>query len=207
MGKTNKNKFVILENAEISVTHIQQALNLDYEAYENALHLTLETCIAYFKKNKDIYLMLFDTDNKKIIAYLNVSPITNSAYEKIRSGIANDTFLTANDILNYESGKDLSVYFSSIVVEKNYRKMGLSKILINRIIEKLSNLILTNVKIKRIIADAISRQGEYLCKKMGMKKLTKTQHDSVIYELLLENNFSKTPLNKKLYDTVKMIKK
>lgn len=43
-------------------------------------------CEQWFKVNPDIYVMAKDIKTKEVVAYVNISPVTDKCYEQIKNG-------------------------------------------------------------------------------------------------------------------------
>lgn len=177
--------FVILTGKEITPVEIQQALDLDAMVYEKEFLVPLETCIKWFEVNPDIYVMVKDKRNNKVIGYINISPITDESYEKIRSCKFIDTGITDDMILSYDMPFPYSVYFSSVVIHPDYQNSSIFMQLFNAVVDKFITLGKQEVYIKRMIADAVTANGIKFCKLFGMKKVDDSNHHSTVYEITM----------------------
>ena len=171
----------------VSNEDIKNALEIDYMCYDDLYHLDWESCIAYHRKNPYIYIMASD-DSGKIVGYVNFSPVTEAIYETMRSGKSVDTVITADDILEYSSGKEYSVYFSSICVHPDHRNKGISRMMLKCLKDLIGNLEKSDIHIKRVVADAVSEPGERLLSVLGFKMVCTSEHDSKIMERVFYDN-------------------
>ena len=129
--------------------------------------------------------MIKDNEAKRIVAYINISPVTEECYDNIKNGHFIDTGITADMILNYNMPFPYSVYFSSVVIHPDYQNSEVFVMLFNAIVERFIELGRHEVFIKRMVADAVSPEGEKFCKMFGMKKVDESDHHSTIYEVKL----------------------
>ncbi len=180
----DKNNIVILSGKEITFTDIEQAVMLDRLVYDNKYFVDAEVCEEWFLANPDIYIMARDNKRKEIIAYVNISPVTDECYERIKKGDFIDTGITADMILSYMPFP-YSVYFSSIVIHPDYQNTEVFMRLFNGIVEKFLYLKKHEVYIKRIVADAVTKNGEKFCRMFGMSKIIDSDHFSSLYEVML----------------------
>ena len=172
----------IINNAGINSEHIRQALELDCSVYGAEYHLAYDRCVTYYRKNPYIYSMLLD--GGRVVGYLNFSPVTPKAYERLRGGEL-DTFISENDIMPLLPGIAYDIYLSSIVVAPAYRGRGYAEALIADMLSQWKRLHAEyGVCIERVVADAISPGGRHLCEKLGMRLIGKTLRDTLTYEFL-----------------------
>ena len=175
----------IITGRQITRQDIQQAIELDLLVYDDVYHVDTTQCEEWFRVNPDIYVMAKDVDTNKVIAYVNISPVTDECYDKIKNGDFIDTGITADMILSYDMPFPYSLYFSSIVIHPDYQNTDVFMKILNAIINKFVYLGEHEVYIKRMIADAVTHNGEKFCKLFGMKKLKGSNHDSTLYEITM----------------------
>ncbi len=74
--------------------------------------------------------------------------------------------------------------------------------LVSALVEKFIGLTARDVYIKRMIADAVTPNGEKFCKLFGMNKITESTHSSSLYEVqMIPPQFKKISKKvKELYD-------
>lgn len=173
------NGYNIIQGTLVVPKHIKELLQLDYAIYDDIYHIDPSICIDYHKKNPYIYIIALK-DNK-VVGYINFSPINDTAYERIRGGEV-DTFLTSDDIMEYHSGNNYSIYFSSICVHPDYQHKGIAGIMLNRLHKLEKSLESYDIHIKRIVADACTISGENILKNNGFSLVTNSDHDSKIME-------------------------
>ncbi len=181
-----KNKRIkIVSGKQVTLEDIKQAVELDALVYDDIYHVDTTVCEEWFCVNPDIYVMAKDAVDDKIIAYVNLSPVTDECYDRIKKGDFIDTGITADMILSYDMPFPYSLYFSSIVIHPDYHNTEVFMELFNAIIDKFLVLGEHEVYIKRMIADAVTTNGEKFCKLFGMKKLKSSDHESSLYEITM----------------------
>ncbi len=179
------NRIKIVSGKQITYEDIRQAVELDSLIYDDIYHIDSAVCEEWFEVNPDIYVMAKDVAGDKIIAYVNVSPVTEECYDRIKKGDFIDTGITADMILSYDMPFPYSLYFSSIVIHPDYHNTEVFMELFNAIIDKFLLLGEHEVYIKRMVADAVTKNGEKFCKLFGMKKIKGSDHDSSLYEITM----------------------
>jgi len=175
----------IISGRQITTHDIREAVELDLLVYDDVYHVDTTQCEQWYRVNPDIYVMAKDDITGKVIAYVNISPVTDECYEKIKRGDFIDTGITADMILSYDMPFPYSVYFSSIVIHPEYQNSNVFMKLLNAIINRFVYLGEHEVYIKRMLADAVTANGEKFCKLFGMNKLKNSNHESILYEITM----------------------
>lgn len=80
--------------------------------------------------------MAKDIRTNRVIAYENVSPVTDECYDRIKNGDFIDTGITAYMLLSYDMPFPYSVYFSSIVIHPDYQNTEVIMQFFNAIVKK-----------------------------------------------------------------------
>lgn len=175
----------IISGRQVTIEDIKQAVELDSLVYDNIYQVDSTACEEWFEVNPDIYVMAKDVPGDKIIAYVNLSPVTDECYDRIKKGDFIDTGITSDMILSYDMPFPYSLYFSSIVIHPDYHNTEVFMELFNAIIDKFLLLGEHEVYIKRMVADAVTKNGEKFCKLFGMEKIKVSDHDSSLYEITM----------------------
>lgn len=179
----NNNRYQIKPNTTITFSDIEDAVKLDHIVFSGMEHVDPDECWKWFNLNPDIYIFIKDTETDKVVAYTNTAPITEECYEKIRSGEFLTTNITDDMILSFDMPYPYSLYFFSIVIHPNHQNTELFFMLVNELVDKFIKLSKRDVFIKRMIADAVTPNGEKFCKLFGMKKITDSSHNSKLFEI------------------------
>lgn len=192
--------FSILAGSRINREMISEAIQLDRISYDDVYQLQVGTCFDYFEKNNDIYIMAVDNKSGRVIGYINYSPIKEEVYTNLVSGNVIDTVITGDDVLTYEDGTHYWGYFSSIVVQPEYRQHGIA----TQMLLGWSDLVFrlaTNRSIffRGIVADAVSDVGVHLLSEIGFSFAKPSTHGSMIMTL---NLFSEDVVQSKFNDKV-----
>ncbi len=176
-------QFEVITGRQVTVEDIRQAVTLDALVYEDIYHVDSTVCEEWFKVNPDIYVMARDVSTGRIIAYVNISPVTEECYDRIKAGAFIDTNITPDMLLSYDMPFPYSLYFSSIVIHPDYQNSEVFMVMFNAIIDKFITLGAHEVYIKRMLADAVTKNGEKFCRLFGMKKVKGSDHNSTLYEI------------------------
>ena len=190
-----KSEFRLIAGIEVTESDLREALALDHLVYhiDDNVHFTIDKCIAWHSINPDIYFMLKDTVKNSVIGYVNLVPITQDCYEKILTGEIWDNEIVEDFVLPYDFPGIYYLNFTSIVVHPAYRNSSAVLQFVNSIVNKLIELSNREIYFQAMIADAVTPEGEKLCKLFGMQLATESKHDSKIYSVsLLPPRFKKS---------------
>lgn len=182
---SNEKRITIITGKQVTIEDITQAVYLDTLVYDDIYHVDTTQCEEWFAVNPDIYVMAKDIKTNRIIAYVNISPVTDECYERIKQGDFIDTGITADMILSYDMPFPYSLYFSSIVIHPDYQNTEVFMEIFNAIVDKFITLGEHEVFIRRMIADAVTKNGEKFCRLFGMTKLKGSNHESSLYEITM----------------------
>lgn len=193
-------KISILSGDKINCRMISEALQLDRISYDDIYQLRVDTCLDYFERNHDIYIMAVDHETGTVVGYINFSPIKESVYADLASGSVVDTVITSDDVLPYEAGNNYWGYFSSIVVHPEFRHHGVAtqmllywSDLVVQLAEKRS------IYFKGIVADAVSDIGALLLSEIGFSFSRTSMHETKIMTLnLFSDDVPQSKFNKNL---------
>lgn len=172
--------------SDVTEEMISQAIDIDSCVYTGHLKGMYDTCVGWWKKNPEIYVMLEDKKTNKIVGYINAMPINDDLYQKIRNGESIDTAITPDDIETYNENKAYKLYFCSIAIHPDYHNTNAFKRLINQFMLHIFELHERGINFSSYIADAVSAVGEKMCKYIGLKYVNDTKHKSKIFELTNE---------------------
>lgn len=125
--------------------------------------------------NPNIYTFLMLGDI--VVGYINFVAISDNAYNLIRAGKLKDYNLHSSDIIKFNKEKATNCLFLSIVIDKPYQNTDAIINLMNTFKRKISD-----VKIKNIIFDCVSDDGEKFAKEYFDASFVKRYSNSKIYE-------------------------
>ncbi len=175
----------IITGNEITREDIEGAVLLDSMAYDEIYRVDSAHCLEWLRINPDIYIIAKDTVTGQIVAYVNVSPVTEECYEKLRDGKFVDAAITPEMLRPYDTPSDYSLCFSSVVIHPNYRNAALFTRLLRATVNVFVGLAERGVFVRRILADAVTERGEKFCRLTGMRCVHGSDRGSTLYELTL----------------------
>lgn len=175
----------IVTGKQVTAEDIAKAAYLDRLVYDDIYLVTVEQCEEWIAVNPDIYVLAKDVQTDQYIAYANITPVTDECYERIKNGDFIDTGITADMVLSYDMPFPYSLYFSSIVIHPDYQNSEVFMEIFNAIVDKFIMLGEHEVFIRRMIADAVTKNGEKFCRLFGMTKVKESDHNSSLYEITM----------------------
>lgn len=205
-----QNYYKLIKDDEVSENDIRQALELDRKCLKlsDEEQFDIEKCLNWNKNTGyKVYTMIKDPETDDVVGYINAVPVNDKGYEEIKAGKCADVYINDDDIVGFDCSpvepKKYKLYFASVVVDQNHRPKGTVE-LTEAFLDKLIDWTKSNIIVEKMIADAVSPQGEKYCERLGMKEITKTNHDSTIYELELfpPKVTARTPKQKELYNVL-----
>lgn len=178
--------FEILYPGEMRHSDFLETDEIDYLVLREDLIASVETAIEWYDYNSYTYIAIRDCDTKKIVGYFTLLPITEDTYNMILSGDFMDKEFTTDSIVQYEAPGIYTLYVASVAIHPTYQNTNAFIELYNAVIDVMIGLAQQReIYFSQILAEASTKQGEKLCKIMGMKKHTSTTTNTDVYTLTL----------------------
>jgi Acetyltransferase (GNAT) family len=119
-------------------------------------------------------------DNEKIIGFVNMFPIKDHIFKAIQAGTFNDRDLVLEHIINIHGALEdkVNMFLCCIVIDQDYRRTDALSMLLRENIQYYEHI---QTQIQSIITDNVTDKGESFSKRLGFKKVTDSQFDSIIY--------------------------
>ena len=178
------NPFYLIKPEEITDDDIKEVLAMEAEIYKEDECQDFELCQKINRINPYTDLFFKDLRTGQIVGNIDVCPITDECYELMRSGEFMDSEITIDMVVPYDMPSLYNLYFTGIAVRDEYRNSPLFVTMFNEAVKRFIMLgEEKGVFVKRMIADAVTNNGERFCKIFGMKKILDSEHGSKIYEV------------------------
>lgn len=139
---------------------------IEHNYFPNENVTVAEEVYKWYLKNPDTcFAILNETD--EVIASCNLLPLKPMVIEKIMKEQLDEATITDKQIEVYEEGKVYDLYLSAISIEPAYRnQISILKLLIKKVVAFFVKLEEQNITIRQIMAEASTKQGENICKKL-----------------------------------------
>lgn len=182
----NNYNFEIIYPGEMRHSDFLETDEIDYLVLREDLIASVETAIEWYDYNNYTYIAIRDCSTKKIVGYFTLLPITEDTYNLILSGDFMDKEFTTDSIVQYEAPGIYILYVASVAIHPKYQNTNAFLELYNAVIDVVIGLAQQReIYFSQILAEASTKQGEKLCKIMGMKKHNSTTTNTDVYTLTL----------------------
>lgn len=161
---------------------LRQMIVLDNRAYKKQEDRgILEKCLAWQRACPDLYTAL--KHNGVVVGYINFLPVTKKFYESFRRGELGDFDLEERDVLPFKKGVNYCI-FVSIVIAEEFRNTKAIHLLMMAWRNRILCLQEKGARVKKILADCVSKEGAKLAKSFNGKLVKETQ-ERKIFEFAL----------------------
>lgn len=136
----------------------------------------------WYQYNAYTHIAVRSVNTGAIAGYFALLPVTNELYNKIQSGDFKDNDLTTDEIRQYDMADFYKLYVAAVCIHPHHQNTTAFNRLYHSLIEMMYELATEReVYITDIITEASTKQGEKLCKILGLKKLMNTELDTELY--------------------------
>ena len=175
--------FYLIKPEEITDEDIQECLDMEAEIYKEDECQDFDLCQKIHQLNPYTDLFFKDLRTGKIVGNIDICPVTDECYELMRSGGFMDSEITIDMVVPYDMPSLYNIYFTGIAVRDEYRNTGLFLYMFDAALQTFLKLGERGILARRMIADAVTENGERFCKMFGMKKVRDSEHGSKLYEV------------------------
>lgn len=162
----------------LNYSHFTKMESLEKEFY-NADYITpAHEAFCWYKEHKDSVIAA--TDSNEITGFINMFPVSDSVFSKLKSGTFNDRDLKSSDIVDINSSQNypFHMFLSCIVIKKEYQKSGLSRLLLFEAIKRYAH---KESLFDFILADTVTDDGKRFAQKYGFVPIFTTDHASTVH--------------------------
>jgi len=191
--------FEVLSDGGISQVEVSEAVGLDQISYEVGEYRgSMEVCMEWLRRCPNMYTMLRDRATGGIVAYCGMVPVASECYGRLRSGTLLDLDIPGDSVLDLDRAPRglYRVYLLSVVVHPEYRGRGFAKAVLKAAFGRLAAGRAGGVFVGGMLAEAVSAEGEGLCRGLGMECVGATVRGTELYEVewpggfVMERDFS-----------------
>ena len=166
-------------------SHIVDATEIDKLVYPESYWTAPDVLAKWHARNADILNMVVDDRTGKAIGCLTAVPIEQDVFAKILAGTVHDLSLGPDSIREYDLPDFYALYLASVVVHPSYRGERVFNLMYAAFLDSLLDLARRDIYISEVAADAVSQDGERLCRFAGMQKVCASDHGSTMYRLIM----------------------
>lgn len=180
------NGYKIVVDKDVTMEHIEGAILLDQECFNEQYHFSIDRCKRLIEINPYTYIVA-TTLNNKTIGYINLMNVKDDIYEQLKTGKLIDSQIPLDGVLPLDKQETCNLYLASIVVSRQYRHNGIASAMLRALSYKIYNY-LNGILPIRIIADDVSEHGVNLSLRLKFKKICSSNMKTEIYEGVYTSN-------------------
>lgn len=161
---------------------LQHLIALDYETTDNLNEDnegTTNQWAPVFMENPDCWKLLA-IRSCEVVGYWSFFPLKKDFFEKMKSGVANDSEITTETVASFNAPGYYDIYICIICIKEIYRRTGYT-MLYDSLVAKLNELTDAGYIINEVCANAFTDIGEVMSKNIGLKRLRNHNNFGVIY--------------------------
>lgn len=167
--------------AQLQLEHFQQMEQLELQYYSADYITPSQESYNWYRFRPDS-IVAIEADNR-VVAFMNLLPVKRHVYEQIVAGRFNDSLMTTADIEDFKQPPDCAYYFlSCVVVADTYRKSAALPTMLHHYLGVLDSVAKSGIRIHSIVMEAVTAAGNRFAKRLGMRLLGESNHDSHVYE-------------------------
>lgn len=141
-----------------------------------------EITFEWYKYNMYTHIAVRSVQTGKVAGYFALLPVTDELFLKIQSGEFKDNDLSTDGIRQYNMADFYKLYTAAVCIHPDHQNTTAFNRLYHALIEMMYELATEReIFITDIITEASTKQGEKLCKILGLKKLMDTHLDTELY--------------------------
>lgn len=136
----------------------------------------------WYQYNMYTHIAVRSISTGEIAGYFALLPVTDELFTKIQSGDFKDNDLSTDGIRQYDMADFYKLYVAAVCIHPKHQNTTAFNRLYHALIEMMYELATEReIYITDIITEASTKQGEKLCKILGLKRLMNTHLDTELY--------------------------
>lgn len=166
-------------------------VNMAKMAYVNATVSPVTRYQEIYRRSPESYTVLWDSYEKKIVAYIIAIPVNHDLYDLSITSAYNESQLTPDTIRDFTYGSNYICFFSIVANPRNPNKVEILRILSNLYVEKLKRMATQGIFVTKASAITWSSVGQRLCEGMrminsGYNETGKIYHNDKFHRLFVD---------------------
>ena len=180
-GKKEDHYEVILPG-EMSYQDFVDMYEIDTLVLRPDLIAVPDITYKWYQYNIYTHIAVRSVRTGKIAGYFALLPVTDELFSKIQSGDFKDNDLSTDEIRQYDMADFYKLYAAAVCIHPKHQNTTAFNRLYHALIEMMYELATEReIYITDIITEASTKQGEKLCKILGLKRLMDTHLDTELY--------------------------
>lgn len=163
---------------QLEYRHFEQMAQLELLYYgEDFITPPQEAYRWYQRYPYTVVAALYDD---RVVGFVNLFPVEEHIAMALRAGAFNDHFLTLDGVkdIDKDGSEPLYMFLSCVVVDAEYRSLGLTRRLLRHAVEQYQHV---GERCVEVVTDNVTTEGERFSQRYGFRFICRSDHDSVVY--------------------------
>lgn len=180
-GRKEDHYEVILPE-EMSYQDFVEMYEIDKLVLRSDLIAPPDITYEWYKYNVYTHIAVRSINTGRVAGYFALLPVTDELFAKIQSGDFKDNDLSTDGLRQYDMADFYKLYAAAVCIHPKHQNTTAFNRLYHALIEMMYELATErDIYITDIITEASTKQGEKLCKILGLKKMMDTHLDTELY--------------------------
>ena len=177
-----KDHYVVVSPGELSFQDFVDMYEIDKLVLRSDLIAPPDITYGWYQYNIYTHIAVRSVSTGRIAGYFALLPVTDELFQKIQAGDFKDNDLSTDGIRQYDMEDFYKLYVAAVCIHPEHQNTTAFNRLYHALIEMMYELATEReVYITDIITEASTKQGEKLCKILGLKKLKNTDINTELY--------------------------
>ncbi len=177
-----KDHYEVILPGEMSYQDFVDMYKIDTLVLRPDLIAPPDITFKWYQYNIYTHIAVRSVNTGEIAGYFALLPVTEELFTKIQSGDFKDNDLSTDGIRQYDMADFYKLYAATVCIHPKHQNTTAFNRLYHALIEMMYELATEReIYITDIITEASTKQGEKLCKILGLKKLMDTHLDTELY--------------------------
>lgn len=177
-----KDHYEVVSPGELTYRDFVDIYEIDKLVLRSDLIAPPDVAYKWYQYNVYTHIAVRSAKTGRIAGYFALLPVTDDLYNKIQSGDFVDNDLSTDGIRQYNMADFYKLYVAAVCVHPKHQNTLAFNRLYHALIEMMYELATErDVYITDIITEASTKQGEKLCKILGLRKLMDTDLETELY--------------------------
>lgn len=178
----NKDHYEVILPGEMSYQDFVDMYEIDKLVLRPDLIALPDITFEWYKYNIYTHIAVRSINTGRVAGYFALLPVTDELFAKIQSGDFKDNDLSTDGIRPYDMADFYKLYVAAVCIHPKHQNTTAFNRLYHALIEMMYELATEReIYITDIITEASTKQGEKLCKILGLKRLMNTNLDTELY--------------------------
>lgn len=185
MEIVSKSRYKLYIGNEVTEKLFERTHNVDVEAYPEAAQVSMETKLAWFRRNPETHVVFYDEAARTVVGYLAVYPVKPSFAIKYAKGKIDFANIKASAICKFKNNKRYYLYGWSCAILPKYQGKPINdlfrtspydgikvfRILNEGFVELLCRLAKRGIYIDKMFGEGYSQRGDNYMKQLSLARM------------------------------------